>query len=57
MVRPRTMCWSEPQMLVVTIFRITPCGASLPPNGSLSLLGIRSFGYGIDFTSTTPGFM
>ena len=42
-------------MLVVTIFRITPCGASLPPNGSVSLLGIRSFGYAIDCTSTTPG--
>jgi hypothetical protein len=23
-VRPRTMCWSEPQMLVETILRITP---------------------------------
>ena len=23
-VRPRTMCWSEPQMLVATILRMTP---------------------------------
>ena len=44
-------------MFVVTTFRITPCGASLPPNGSVSLLGIRSFGYAIDCTSTTPGLM
>src|SRR4051794_24597724 len=56
-VRPRTMCWSDPQMFVVTTFRITPCGASLPPNGSVSLLGIRSFGYAIDCTSTAPGLM
>src|SRR6266436_3272992 len=56
-VRPRTICWSDPQMLVVTTFRITPCGASLPPNGSVSLLGIRSFGYAIDCTSTSPGLI
>jgi hypothetical protein len=29
-VRPRTMCWSEPQMLVATIFTITPCGVLRP---------------------------
>ena len=29
-VRPRTMCWSEPQMLVATVFRITPCGTFRP---------------------------
>ena len=25
-VRPRTMCWSEPQMFVATHLRIAPCG-------------------------------
>jgi hypothetical protein len=29
-VRPRTMCWSEPQMLVVTMRRITPCSIFFP---------------------------
>ena len=29
-VRPRTMCWSEPQMFVETIRRITPCGVLRP---------------------------
>ena len=29
-VRPRTMCWSDPQMLVVTIRRITPWGTLRP---------------------------
>ena len=44
-VRPLTMCWSEPQMFVVTIFRMTPCGASGPPNGiGLTGLGIFNFG-------------
>ena len=37
-VRPRTMCWSEPQMLVETIFRSTPCSMTLP------LVGSSSFG-------------
>src|SRR5436190_7464163 len=42
-------------MLVDTIFRMTPWGASFPPNGLSSLEGIFSFGYSIDFTSTLPG--
>ncbi len=29
-VRPRTMCWSEPQMLVVTTFRIAAWGSLRP---------------------------
>ena len=29
-VRPRTMCWSDPQMLVLTVRRMTPCGTFLP---------------------------
>src|SRR6185437_7303074 len=29
-VRPRTMCWSEPQMFVETILRITPWVISFP---------------------------
>ena len=29
-VRPRTMCWSLPQMLVATFFRITACGSWRP---------------------------
>ena len=37
-VRPRTMCWSEPQMLVATTFRITPCcSCRLLCSGSSSL--------------------
>src|SRR4029450_7942838 len=29
-VRPRTMCWSLPQMLVATVLRIAPCGVRRP---------------------------
>jgi hypothetical protein len=29
-VRPRSMCWSLPQMFVLTAFRITPCSHRLP---------------------------
>src|SRR6478609_5782215 len=29
-VRPRTMCWSDPQMLVVTTFRMAPWGTLRP---------------------------
>jgi hypothetical protein len=41
-VRPRTMCWSLPQMLVATFFRIAACGnlrpmlAGFTPGPSLS---------------------
>ncbi|MNI43699.1 hypothetical protein D3C73_980390 [compost metagenome] len=46
-VRPRTMCWSDPQIFVDTTFRITPCSI-LRPRGS------TSFGKLIDCTSTRP---
>ena len=58
-VRPRTMCWSLPQMLVETILRITPCGvfrpmfAGLTPGPSCN----SSFGYSIVSTTTCPGSM
>ncbi len=29
-VRPRTMCWSDPQMFVDTHFRIAACGSLRP---------------------------
>jgi hypothetical protein len=29
-VRPRTMCWSEPQMFVETTLRIAACGSLRP---------------------------
>ena len=45
-MRPRTMCWSVPQMLVVTIFRMTPCSHLRDPRASS--------GKGIDWTSTLP---
>ena len=48
-VRPRTMCWSLPQMLVVMIFRITPCWHWRLPRASV--------GKSIDWISTTPGSM
>ena len=35
-VRPRTMCWSEPQMFVETTFRITPCGHWRPTLAGLT---------------------
>ncbi len=44
-VRPRTMCWSLPQMFVVTSLRITACGAAcLMPLPSATSLGISSLG-------------
>ncbi len=47
-VRPRTMCWSEPQMLVENTFRITPCVILRPA-------GVSNFGSGIVSTATLPG--
>ena len=35
-VRPRTMCWSEPQMFVETIFRIAPWGSWRPTLSGLT---------------------
>ncbi len=58
-VRPRTMCWSEPQMLVETIRRIAPCGVFRPtfagftPGPSLS----SKPGKSMSVTSTSPGPM
>jgi len=58
-VRPRTMCWSLPQMFVEMTLRITPCGhlrptfAGLTPGPSRS----SSVGYSIVSTSTCPGPM
>src|SRR5690348_11240980 len=51
------MCWSDPQMLVVTVRRIAPCGTLRPtligltPGPSLS----SKVGYSVSITSTTPG--
>src|SRR6478735_9028423 len=56
-VRPRTMCWSDPQMLVLTVRTMTPCGtfrptlAGLTPGPAFS----SNEGYGVSMTSTTPG--
>src|SRR5260221_7551978 len=46
-VRPRTMCWSLPQMLVLTTLRITPCSHFREPSDN--------FGNSIGRTSTFPG--
>src|SRR5918997_1244448 len=55
-VRPRTMCWSEPQMLVETIFSITAWGAALViPIASATSPGTSSFGYSMSSTATSPG--
>src|SRR5215208_6918643 len=55
-VRPRTMCWSEPQMLVETILNITACGAALViPIASATSPGTSSFGYSMSSTATSPG--
>src|SRR5215208_5441667 len=55
-VRPRTMCWSEPQMLVETIFRMTAWGAALViPIASATSSGTSSFGYSMSSTATSPG--
>ena len=43
------MCRSDPQMLVATIFRMTPCGALLP-------FGISSFGKSRDSTRMSLTF-
>src|SRR4051794_7711536 len=55
-VRPRTMCWSEPQMFVETTFRIAACGSARPtlsgltPGPSLS----SKVGKSMSWTSTLP---
>src|SRR5919107_2081906 len=55
-VRPLTMCWSEPQMLVETISSMTACGASLViPIALATSSGTSSFGYSISSTATSPG--
>src|SRR5712672_3136542 len=46
-VRPRTICWSLPQMLVLTTLRITPCSHFRDPNDNS--------GKSIGRTSTFPG--
>src|ERR1700686_193329 len=46
-VRPRTICWSLPQMLVLTSLRITPCSHLREPSANL--------GKSMDWTSTFPG--
>ena len=56
-VRPRTMCWSDPQIFVATVRRIAPCGTFLPtlagftPGPSFN----SNSGYGVSMTSTSPG--
>src|SRR5215210_9146190 len=50
-VRPRTICWSDPQMLVEMTLRITPCSIGCPVAGS------TNFGNSIDSTSTSPRLM
>ena len=35
-VRPRTMCWSDPQMFVETILRMAACGSGLPTFAGLT---------------------
>ena len=35
-VRPRTMCWSEPQMFVETTFRIAAWGSARPTFAGLT---------------------
>ena len=35
-VRPRTMCWSEPQMLVATVLMIAACGNWRPTLSGLT---------------------
>jgi hypothetical protein len=58
-VRPRTMCWSEPQMFVETTLRIAACGswrptfAGLTPGPSLS----SKVGKSMSWISTFPGSM
>src|ERR1700730_10228851 len=47
-VRPRTMCWSEPQIFVVTTLRMTPWSIVFPA-------GLRKVGKSIFWTSTLPG--
>src|ERR1700674_4752158 len=46
-VRPRTICWSLPQMLVLISLRITPCSHLRDPSANL--------GKSMDWTSTLPG--
>src|SRR6202047_4547747 len=46
-VRPRTICWSLPQMLVLTTLRITPCSHFRDPSDN--------FGKSIGRTSTFLG--
>ena len=44
-VRPRTMCWSDPQMLVDTHLRMTPCSAlRLMPIALATSAGTSSLG-------------
>jgi len=44
-VRPRNICWSLPQMLVLTV-EITPCSHLRESNAN--------FGKSMDWTSTLP---
>lgn len=44
-VRPRTMCWSEPQMLVASTFSTTAWFIFLPLTGCASCVGARSVGH------------
>src|SRR5688572_9472059 len=50
-VRPRTMCWSEPQMLVETTLRMAPWSAFF------LLVGLMSLGKSMDWILTSPGLM
>src|SRR6202171_4129983 len=46
-VRPRTICWSLPQILVLTTLRITPCSHFRDPSDNFGKSTVR--------TSTFPG--
>ena len=53
-VRPRTMCWSEPQMFVATLRRMTPCTAFwVIPLAFATSAGTSSFGGSWSSTATT----
>src|SRR5262249_12862935 len=56
-VRPRTICWSEPQMFVETTLRIAPCGVCRPTLEGCTPGPARNskVGNSISCTSTVPG--
>src|SRR5690242_10029772 len=55
-VRPRTMCWSEPQMLDAITFKMTPWSIALPRGSSSLGSGIGSTSTLFRPRNTTPSF-